>query len=115
MAGYRLSRSAERDVARILAASIERWGLEASHRYAALLIAALRKVAADPEGPATRNRSELAPGIRSFHTRHARDQAPGPAVRSPVHVLIYRMAERGTVEIVRVLHDRMEPRLHIED
>jgi len=36
-----------------------------------MLATAMRKIAADPQAPTTRNRSELLPGIRSFHIRHA--------------------------------------------
>jgi toxin ParE1/3/4 len=35
-------------------------------------------------------------------------------VRKPVHVLFYRVHESGLVEIVRVLHERMEPSRHID-
>jgi toxin ParE1/3/4 len=34
-------------------------------------------------------------------------------VRRPVHVLYYRLIRPGLVEIVRVLHERMEPSRHI--
>jgi len=30
-----------------------------------------------------------------------------------VHALFYRVMQPGLVEIVRVLHDRMEPKRHI--
>lgn len=62
MARFRLSRLAQTDLARILATSAERWGIEGRRRYAAMLADAIRKVAAEPEGPTTRARSELAPG-----------------------------------------------------
>jgi len=52
MARFRLSRPAQADLAGILATSAERWGLEGRRRYAAILAAAMRKVAADPEGSA---------------------------------------------------------------
>jgi toxin ParE1/3/4 len=74
MARYRLSRLAEGDLAHILAASEERWGTQGRRRYAAIIAAAMRKVAADPNGPATRDRAELSPGVRSFHIRHSRDR-----------------------------------------
>jgi len=73
----------------------------------------MRKVAADPEGPATRERAELMPGIRSFHIRHARGSDPEARVRRPAHVLYYRIIRAGLIEIVRVLHDRMEPNRHL--
>ena len=113
MARFRLSRPAQADLAEILATSAERWGIEGRRRYAALLATAMRKVAANPEGPATRDRAELLPGLRSFHTRHARNDDPETQVRKPVHVIYYRVVQAGMIEIVRVLHDRMEPSQHL--
>jgi toxin ParE1/3/4 len=112
MARYRLSRFAEADLARILSTSEKRWGLEARRRYSAMLVAAMRNLAADPEGPGTRERSELAPGIRSFHLRRARVDDPKTKVRRPMHVLYYRALAPNLIEIVRVLHERMEPSRH---
>jgi len=113
MARFRLSAPAEADLAGILAASAERWGLEGRRRYSALLVAAMRRVAADPEGPATRDRADLIPGIRSLHIRHARGDDPQTAVKSPVHIVYYRVTQPGLIEIVRVLHERMEPGRHV--
>lgn len=111
MARFRLSRQAEADIAHALDMSELRFGDAARRRYAALLIAAMRKVAADPNGPATRDRAELAPGLRSLHLRSMRS---GDAkVRSPVHVLYYRATAPELIEIVRVLHERMEPSRHV--
>jgi len=33
-------------------------------------------------------------------------------VKKPVHVLYYRAIQSGVIEIVRVLHERMEPSRH---
>lgn len=112
MARFRLSSPARADIAQILAVSAERWGLEIRRRYAALLAAAMRKVAAQPNGTATRNRADLSRGVRSFHLRHARVDGETP-VRQPVHVLFYRVVRPELVEIVRVLHERMEPSRHL--
>lgn len=109
MPSFRLSRLAEADLIGILAASQRHWGADGRRRYAALLAAAMRKLAAEPEGPTTRGRDELRPGIRSFHLRHARGAEPAGRVRRPVHVLYYRAVIPGLIEIVRVLHERMEP------
>src|SRR6266446_1031612 len=109
MARFRLSRQAKADLPHILSTSAERWGIEGRRRYPALLAAAIRKVAADPEGPATRDRAELAPGIRSFNIRHARVDDPKARVGRPVHILYYRVSVLDFIEIVRVLHERMEP------
>jgi toxin ParE1/3/4 len=113
MARFRLSRLARVDLAQILATSAEHWGLEGRRRYAAVLAAAMRKVATEPEGAMTRDRSELLHGVRTFHLRNARADDLEAKVRRPVHVLYYRVVRPGLIEIVRVLHERMEPSRHI--
>ncbi len=114
MARYRVSRLAQNDLLRILSTSEERRGLEARHRYAATITAAMRKVADNPKGSTTRARPELLTGIRSIHLRHVRVHNVQERVRHAVHVIYYRAIAPDLVEIVRVLHERMEPRRHIE-
>jgi toxin ParE1/3/4 len=113
MARYRLTKSARGDIGSISRTSEERHGRDARAGYSALLLAAMRRVAEDPEGRSTADRSELRPGMRSFHIRHGRDESHEAPVANPVHVIFYRVVQPGMVEIVRVLHDRMEPRRHI--
>lgn len=115
MARFRLARPAQVDLANIAATSAERWGAEGRQRCAAVLAAAMRQVADQPEGPLTKKRSELRSGIRSFHVRHTRRSAEDATVRRPVHVLYYRIAQEGLIEIVRVLHERMEPSRHLDE
>lgn len=115
MARFRLARPAQIDLANILATSAERWGAEGRQRYAAVLAAAMRQVADQPEGPLTKKRPELRSGVRSFHVRYTRRSAEDARVRRPVHVLYYRLAEEGVIEIVRVLHERMEPSRHLDE
>jgi toxin ParE1/3/4 len=112
MAHYRLTASARRDIGSILRMSEERHGRDARTRYAALVLAALRRVAENPEGRATRDRGDLRPGFRSFHIRHSRTESREAPVANPVHVIFYRVMDAGMVEIVRVLHERMEPGRH---
>jgi len=109
MARFRLSQLARADLAQILAVSAERWGIEGRRRYMAVLTAAMRKVAAEPGGAATRDHAELSRGVRSFHLRHAPVGHSEARARRPVHVLFFRVVRPGLVEIVRVLHERMEP------
>ena len=89
------------------------WGVEASRRYAAVLVDAMRRIAAEPEGRLTRDRSELMAGLRSFHTRHVRRRGQ-TAVKKPVHFLIYRNLSPGLIEVVRVLHEHMDPTRHLD-
>ncbi len=115
MARVRLSRPAQLDIARILAISAQRWGMEGRRRYAAILAAAIRTVAANPQGPTTRARAELAPGLRSLHVRHASIHNPDAKLRRPVHILYYRAIAPELIEVVRVLHERMDPGRHPHD
>lgn len=113
MARYRLSAPAKADIAAILRTNEERHGKQARIRYRARLTAAMRRVAADPRGHSTADRTELFPGIRSFHIRHSRDESREAPVANPAHAIYYRVLQPGVVEVVRVLHDRMEPGRHI--
>lgn len=113
MAHIRLSKSAKADIATTLRTSEERHGHDARTRYSFLLLSAMRRLAADPEGRSISDRSNLRPGIRSFHIRHSRNESREALVGNPVHVIYYRAIEPGLVEIVRVLHERMEPSRHI--
>lgn len=88
-------------------------GSEARSRYRACLAAAMRRIAADPNGRSTVARADLVPGIRSFHIRHSRNESREAPVANPAHVVFYRVIEAGMVEIARVLHDRMEPSRHL--
>jgi toxin ParE1/3/4 len=115
MARFRLARPAQIDLANILAPSVERWGAEGGRRYAAVLAAAMRQVAAEPDGPLTRKRPDLRSGIRSFHLRYSGRSTEGVKVRRPVHVLYYRVAEEDVIEIVRVLHEKMDPIRHLDE
>lgn len=111
MAGFRVSRPARADLEHILEISLERWGENGQARYRELLEAALRMIASDPEGPMTRDRDLLGIGLRSLHTRHA-PHAHG--VQDPVHVIYYRRTRSALVAVVRILHERMDPMMHLD-
>lgn len=113
MARFRLSGPARADIDAILRRSEDLHSKDARVRYRACLAAAMRRVSAEPNGPSTRDRAELIQGVRSFHIRHSRDESREPPVANPVHVIFYRVVEPGLVEIVRVLHERMEPGQHL--
>lgn len=111
---FRVAHRAQTDLMIILGNGAEKWGAEASRRYGMALMRAMRQVASNPEGRLTRPRPEIRPGLRSFHLRHVRQNGRTPAVKRPVHVIYYRLAEPGLVEIARILHERMEPARQFE-
>jgi toxin ParE1/3/4 len=110
MSRYRLSDPAKADIAAVLRTSETIHGADARIRYRALLTAAMRRIAAEPQGRSTVDRGA---GVRSFHIRHSRNESREAAVGDPVHVIIYRALSPDLIEIVRVLHERMEPSRHI--
>lgn len=114
MARYRLSGPAKADISSILRTSETQHGRDARIRYRGLLTAAMRRVAADPQGQSTKDRGELLAGLRSLHIRHGRAESREAPVGDPVHVIFYREAGPSLVDIVRVLHDRMEPNRHVD-
>ncbi len=112
---YRLSSAAQSDILGILAWSQERFGDGARTRYEALIVAALRDVATQPDRPGSLERPELGVAVRSWHLRLSRERARAETgvVREPRHFLIYRM-EPGLVIVGRVLHDAMELARHLD-
>jgi toxin ParE1/3/4 len=81
-------------------------------RYAELIERAIRMVAENPERPGSRQRDDLATGVRSLHVELAARRRGAAA-----HVLYYLRGRlddgRDGVIIIRVLHDRMEPLRHL--
>jgi toxin ParE1/3/4 len=109
VAQFKIAARAKSDLASILALSEERWGIEGRERYATVVSAALQKIARDPLSPSSRARELVGSQMRSLHLRHAGSRRH---VRDPVHVVFYRIT-KTTIEVVRVLHDRMNPHAHI--
>lgn len=87
MARYRLSEPAKEDIAAILRRREEVHGKEARIRYRACLTAAMRRIAAEPEGRSTVDRADLVAGVRSFHIRHSRDESRAAPVANPAHLI----------------------------
>lgn len=105
---YRLTPEAERDLERTLTATLRLFGPRQVVRYAEIVKQGLGMIAADPFRPASQDRTELRPGIRSFHLQHAARRIGGAA-----HIVYYRLgtAPDGEAEIVvgRILPEEMEP------
>jgi len=78
MAEYYLTKSAQADIASILRTSETHHGLQARLRYSGLLVAAMRRVADEPNGLLTKEFPPDRSGVRSYHIRHSRrDGAEG--------------------------------------
>ena len=100
---------------------ISRWtelkfGTEAAIRYRALLLQALRDLEADPARHGSRERPDLmVPGARTYHLSFSRGWAGKPGVKQPRHLILYRSAAPGFLEIARILHDSSDLSRHLPE
>ena len=96
MAGYRLSAAAAKDLTGIKHYSVANFGLSRANAYLQDMRDRMRWLAVGPRrGKA---RGDLLPGLFSY--------------RQDSHVIYYRVG-KARIEIVRVLHQRMDPLRHL--
>jgi toxin ParE1/3/4 len=112
MSRYQLSATALRDIVAILRETKNLFGPRQQERYSSILRIATEMIASEPDRLGSRARDEIAIGIRSFHLELAAGRSGAAA-----HQLLYKRhvfddGEQG-VMILRVLHEKMEPRHHI--
>jgi toxin ParE1/3/4 len=101
----RLGAAAEVDFANILKWTNENFGARQSRVYRDTLVQAIGELADGPDVAGSKARDEIMAGIRTL--RVARRGRRGS------HFLMYRAARNGTIEVVRILHDRMDLRRHV--
>lgn len=96
MTQLRYTRRAESDLDSIAAYALEKWGLDQAERYLNALLACRESLAADlSRGRVHRPRPEY---LR---------------VEQGKHVVFFRREASGETLIVRILHERMLPELHL--
>ena len=96
MSGYTLTPRAKTDIDDIWNYSEERWGLEQAKRYIRELQRAMETVARDPKR--ARSCDDIRPGYRRF------------SVGS--HIIFF-VTTGDKIEIIRVLHQRMDFEQHL--
>ena len=109
---FEITASADRDIKAAVKESARLFGRVQASAYAALVSRAIAMVAEQPEWPGSISKSELRPGVRSFHLELAAGRQGAAS-----HYLYYRLGplRNGTtgVVILRVLHERMDPNLRL--
>ena len=109
---HRLSQGADRDIEHILDETLRDFGTNQVQVYSALIDRAIAMVADKPDRPPAKVRADLGEGVRSFHVATASGRRGGAS-----HVIYFTVADgpAGDQEllVIRVLHDRMEPRLKL--
>jgi toxin ParE1/3/4 len=100
----RLGASAELDFANILKWTTENFGAHQSRLYRNTLVQVIGELANGPDIAGSKARDEIMPGLRTLHVvRHGRRGS---------HLLLYR-TQGSIIEIVRILHDRMDLECHL--
>jgi len=92
----RLGAAAELDFANILKWTTENFGARQSRVYRDTLVQAIGELADGPDVAGSKARDEIMPGLRTLH--------------------VARRGRRGshfTIDIVRILHDRMDVKRHL--
>ena len=101
----RLGAAAEVDFANILKWTTENFGARQSRVYRDTLVQAIGELADGSNVAGSMARDEIMAGLRTLHV--------GWRGRRGSHFLMYRAAPNSTIEIVRILHGRMELRRHV--
>jgi toxin ParE1/3/4 len=104
---YRLAGGAEDQIDRIILESARQWGIEAAARYHRLMLSAFMALGDSPALLGSRDLPGM-PGIRVFPLRLGRRFVDEDRrVGQPRHIVVYRTAPDGVVEVLGVAHDRM--------
>lgn len=101
----RLGAAAEVDFASILRWTTENFGARQSRAYRNTLVQTIGELAGGPNVAGSKARDKILAGLRTLHVAQRG--------RRGSHFLMYRAAPNDTIEIVRILHDRMDLRRHV--
>ena len=105
---YRFSSSAEDQVVEILATSAANYGREAAERYKTLILTAAEAIGGDPMLAGSASVGTLV-SARIYPIRLSRLRVPSPSrVGAPRHMIIYRIASDSVVDVMGLVHDRMD-------
>lgn len=94
---YRLTPAAQRDLSSIWDYTADHWSMPQAETYIGEIRSAIERIAEDPR------RGRTCGEVRDGYRRYAIGS----------HVLFYRDHADGSVDIIRVLHQRMDPTRHL--
>ena len=103
-----LTTPAKHDLAQIHAYTSEAWGVAASNRYTALIEFALKNLTEDPKRFATFDAGNIRFGLRAYPLRLIRQKSAQVKIARPKHVIYFQIINPPLIEILRILHERME-------
>ena len=112
MNAYLVTDAAKQDFKTVLKETKDRFGPRQREVYKRHISEGVKMVAEEPARGSSWDRGVVIPGLRAFHLEHAAGKSGAAA-----HVLYYAVEQLsdGTrrVVILRLLHESMEPRLHV--
>lgn len=100
MAKFYFTRKAVEDLSAIWNYTLEEWSEEQADKYYGMLVASCRKLAENPV-LFGRRYEEIADNLYGC--------------KSQKHIIFYRIVENDAVEVVRILHERMDLKNKIGD
>jgi toxin ParE1/3/4 len=92
MAEFLFTNKAVEDLSRIWNYTFDEWSEKQADTYYNLLLESCRNIAENPD--AGKNYDGIKKGILGFKTSH--------------HIIFYRSIKGGPIEVVRILHERMD-------
>jgi toxin ParE1/3/4 len=101
----RLTATAESDFQNIIAWTLNEFGDLQARNYADTISAALVGFAAGPTIVGARQRSELGRGLFTLHVSRGG--------RNGRHFVLFRVKNQLQIEVLRLLHDAMDLKLHL--
>jgi toxin ParE1/3/4 len=114
---HRFSPEALDDINAIWVWSSKRFGVTAAQRYELLIEQAVSDLANSPYRTGSQPFAVLGESLRVYHLQQSRRRVARAKdrVKRPRHVIYYRILDDSMIEIVRILHDQMNPFLYLED
>lgn len=99
MANYRISKKAVEDLSYIWNYTYETWSEKQADKYYLMLIDTCQELASKPQKG--RKYDEVYPGLLGF--------------KAYLHVVFYMVVSANEIEIVRILHGRMDLKKRLND
>jgi toxin ParE1/3/4 len=104
---FRLAGRTEVRLTRIILESARKFGFDAADQYDRLMFATFAAIGDNPLHPASVDLAKL-PGVRVFPLHLGRRLVPPEfRVKQPRHIVVYRLAPDGLVEVIGLAHDRV--------
>ncbi|MDI9348836.1 MAG: type II toxin-antitoxin system RelE/ParE family toxin [Candidatus Symbiobacter sp.] len=98
---------ANRDIVAIQRQSATVWGTDAARRYFGLIMGGYEQIRQNPTAILTRRTHGFPSNYRYLRLYLVPQPNPQLRVKHPRHIIYYRIISDDRIEILRVLHDKM--------